>query len=53
MNQNNDIAIRFSNVDFSHSNGKEILDEASFAIRQGSKIALMDKMGMAKPLYLI
>ena len=47
MNQT-DIAIRFSDVNFRYDNGKEILTEASFAIREGMKIALMGQNGAGK-----
>ncbi len=43
-----DVAIRFSDVSFEHSSGKEILDEASFALREGIKIALMGQNGAGK-----
>jgi len=42
------VAIRFSEVSFKHDSGKEILDEASFALREGMKIALMGQNGAGK-----
>jgi ATPase subunit of ABC transporter with duplicated ATPase domains len=41
----NDVAIRFSDVNFEYNNGKVILDEASFSLRQGLKVALMGQNG--------
>ena len=42
------VAIRFSEVSFKHESGKEILDEASFALREGTKVALMGQNGAGK-----
>jgi len=44
----NDVAIRFSDVNFEYDNGKVILDEASFSLRKGLKIALMGQNGAGK-----
>ena len=44
----NDVAIRFSDVNFEYNNGKVILDEASFSLRQGLKVALMGQNGAGK-----
>lgn len=44
----NDVAIRFSDVNFEYDNGKVILDEASFSLRQGLKVALMGQNGAGK-----
>jgi ATPase subunit of ABC transporter with duplicated ATPase domains len=44
----NDVVIRFSDVSFEYDNGKEILDETSFALRQGMKVALMGQNGAGK-----
>lgn len=44
----NDVAIRFSDVSFEYDNGKVILDEASFALRKGMKVALMGQNGAGK-----
>ena len=44
----NDIAIRFSDVDFKYENGRVILDEASFSLRSGMKVALMGQNGAGK-----
>jgi ATPase subunit of ABC transporter with duplicated ATPase domains len=43
-----DVAIRFSDVSFAYDNGKIILDEASFALRKGKKVALMGQNGAGK-----
>lgn len=43
-----DLVIRFKDVTFRYENGKTILDEASFALRRGSKIALMGQNGAGK-----
>ncbi len=45
---NNDVAIRFREVTFAHDDNKEILDEVSFAVRRGSKVALMGQNGAGK-----
>ncbi len=42
------LAIRFQNVTFEYSDGKVTLDEASFTVREGSKIALMGQNGAGK-----
>ncbi len=42
------VAIRFSEVSFKHDSGKEILDEASFGLREGIKVALMGQNGAGK-----
>lgn len=44
----NDVAIRFSDVSFEYDNGKVILDEASFSLREGMKVALMGQNGAGK-----
>ncbi len=44
----NDVAIRFSDVNFEYDNGKVILSEASFSLRQGLKVALMGQNGAGK-----
>ncbi|KKP82039.1 MAG: hypothetical protein UR83_C0059G0010 [Candidatus Moranbacteria bacterium GW2011_GWF2_35_54] len=44
----NDVVIRFSDVSFEYENGKVILDEASFALRKGMKVALMGQNGAGK-----
>jgi len=44
----NDVAIRFSDVNFEYDNGKVILDDASFSLRQGMKVALMGQNGAGK-----
>lgn len=42
------IALRFKDVTFEYDDGKKTLDEASFALRQGSKLALMGQNGAGK-----
>jgi len=44
----NDVAIRFSDVNFEYDNGKVILNEASFSLRHGLKVALMGQNGAGK-----
>lgn len=44
----NDVTIRFSDVSFEYDNGKVILDEASFSLREGMKVALMGQNGAGK-----
>lgn len=41
-------AIRFSDVSFEYDNEKVILDEASFSLREGMKVALMGQNGAGK-----
>lgn len=43
-----DLAIRFKDVCFQYDSGKITLEDASFAIRQGTKIALMGQNGAGK-----
>ncbi|MDE2311789.1 MAG: ABC-F family ATP-binding cassette domain-containing protein [Patescibacteria group bacterium] len=45
---NNDVVLRFSSVTFEHGHNKKILDEASFSVRGGSRIALMGQNGAGK-----
>ena len=42
------VILRFSEVSFSHRHEKQILDEASFGLRQGSRITLMGQNGAGK-----
>ncbi len=42
------IAIRFKDVNFSYDDGKKILEDASFALRRGAKVALMGQNGAGK-----
>lgn len=42
------IALRFKDVTFQHDSGKQTLEEASFALRQGAKVALMGQNGAGK-----
>jgi len=48
----NDIAVRFNKVTFQYHRDKPILDEASFAIRAGSKFTLMGQNGAGKSTIL-
>ena len=43
-----DVITRFDNVSFMYGHNKPILDEASFSVRQGLKIALMGQNGAGK-----
>lgn len=45
---NNDVILRFSDVIFNYESGKQILDEASFSLRSGSRITLMGQNGAGK-----
>jgi ATPase subunit of ABC transporter with duplicated ATPase domains len=45
---NNDVVLRFSDVTFEFGHNKETLNEASFSIRTGSKVALMGQNGAGK-----
>lgn len=47
-NMASDLAVRFKDVSFQYDNGKIILDGASFAVRQGAKVALMGQNGAGK-----
>lgn len=49
---NNDIAVRFNSVSFEYHRDKPILNEASFALRRGSKFALMGQNGAGKSTIL-
>ncbi len=42
------IALRFKDVSFEHEGGFKPLDDASFALRQGAKVALMGQNGAGK-----
>lgn len=42
------VILRFSDVSFAYDHGKQILDEASFSVRQGSRITLMGQNGAGK-----
>ncbi len=48
----NEVAIRFNEVSFEYSRDKIILDDASFSLRQGSKITLMGQNGAGKSTLL-
>lgn len=43
-----DVVLRFDEVSFEYDHKKPILDEASFSVRQGSKITLMGQNGAGK-----
>lgn len=45
---NDNVILRFSEVTFSHDTHKQILDEASFSVRNGSRITLMGQNGAGK-----
>lgn len=47
-----DVVIRFNKVTFEYSHEKPILDEASFAIRKGTKMTLMGQNGAGKSTIL-
>lgn len=49
---NNDVAVRFNKVSFEYGPKKPILDEASFALRRGTKITLMGQNGAGKSTIL-
>lgn len=49
---NNDVAVRFNSVSFEYRRDKPILDEASFALRRGSKFTLMGQNGAGKSTIL-
>jgi len=48
MSGKGETIVRFDNVSFEHGVNKPILDEVSFAVRRGSKIALMGQNGAGK-----
>lgn len=47
-----DVAVRFNKVSFEYGHDKPILDEASFALRKGTKITLMGQNGAGKSTIL-
>lgn len=49
---NDDVAVRFNKVNFEYGYKKPILDEASFALRRGTKITLMGQNGAGKSTVL-
>lgn len=49
---NDDVAVRFNKVSFEYGHNKPILDEASFAIRRGTKMTLMGQNGAGKSTIL-
>lgn len=48
MSGNNESVLKFDKVVFNHGHNKPILEEASFSVRRGSKIALMGQNGAGK-----
>lgn len=48
MSNKEEVVIRFDEVDFKYSDKKIILDEASFSIRENSKITIMGQNGAGK-----
>jgi ATPase subunit of ABC transporter with duplicated ATPase domains len=49
---NDNVTVRFNKVSFEFGRDKPILDEASFALRRGSKITLMGQNGAGKSTIL-
>jgi ATPase subunit of ABC transporter with duplicated ATPase domains len=49
---NNDVVVRFNSVSFEYRKDKPILDEVSFALRQGSKFTIMGQNGAGKSTIL-
>jgi ATPase subunit of ABC transporter with duplicated ATPase domains len=47
-----EVAVRFNSISFEYNRDKKILDEASFAIRPGSKVAIMGQNGAGKSTIL-
>ena len=45
---NEEVILRFDEVDFEYQRDKPILDEASFSVRKGAKITLMGQNGAGK-----
>jgi ATP-binding cassette subfamily F protein 3 len=45
---NDSVVLRFNEVTFEYNEGRRTLDEASFSVRNGSKIALMGQNGAGK-----
>jgi ATP-binding cassette, subfamily F, member 3 len=45
---NDSVVLRFNEVTFEYGEGKRTLDEASFSVRNGSKVALMGQNGAGK-----
>lgn len=45
---NDSVVLRFSDVTFEYGHSKQILEEASFSVRNGSRIALMGQNGAGK-----
>ena len=49
---NDDVAVRFNKVTFEYGHEKPILEEASFALRRGTKMTLMGQNGAGKSTIL-
>lgn len=45
---NDSVVLRFSDVTFEYGHNKQVLDEASFSLRSGSRITLMGQNGAGK-----
>src|SRR3989344_5715839 len=45
---NDNVILRFSDVNFEYTHNKPILDEASFSVRKGARITLMGQNGAGK-----
>lgn len=43
-----DVIVRFDNVSFNYGHNKQILDEASFSVRENAKITIMGQNGAGK-----
>src|SRR5947208_3464350 len=50
--QAGDVILRFTDVSFSFSHNKPILDEVRFSVRRGTKITLMGQNGAGKSTIL-
>lgn len=48
MGQNDSVILRFNEVTFEYGENKRTLEEASFSVRNGSKVALMGQNGAGK-----
>jgi ABC-type Mn2+/Zn2+ transport system ATPase subunit len=48
MAQGGDVIVRFENVTFEYGHNKPILEEVSFPVRRGGKLALMGQNGAGK-----
>ena len=46
---NDSVVLRFDEVTFEYQEHRPLLDEASFSVRSGKKIALMDAVALLIP----